>query len=57
MKKKSLQYEMGYDAGLNGPNEENCNFRLFGSELARDEWSEGNADGLIAKERLKKKSF
>ena len=46
---RQLQYDMGYDAGLNGANETNCNFRLFATREATKEWERGHKNGLKSK--------
>lgn len=38
-------YEMGFDAGLNGANEENCHFSLFATREMTDAWTQGTKDG------------
>lgn len=50
MEEKTYEYKMGYDAGLNSPNEINCNFRLFNSPEQTKEWERGNKKGLKEKE-------
>lgn len=40
-------YEAGFDAGLNGPNTENCNFAFFNTPENTRQWEMGNAAGLI----------
>lgn len=42
-------YEMGYDAGKNGPNVKNCHYSLFATTEQSNEWSAGSRDGMSAK--------
>lgn len=35
--------EMGYDCGLNGPNETNCHFAIFSSPEFTRAWDRGKA--------------
>jgi len=44
-------YEMGYDAGLNGANTENCHFGLFATKEMSDAWSVGNKVGTANKKQ------
>lgn len=44
-------YEAGYDAGLNGPNTENCNFSWFCDRGSTKEWERGKKDGDFEKKR------
>lgn len=46
-------YQAGYDAGLNGVNTENTNFRWFSTEESMLKWSAGNKAGLRKKEEIK----
>jgi ribosome modulation factor len=46
---KNIYYEAGYDAGVNGPNTTNCNFRLFDTKEHMEMWSAGNKKGLAKK--------
>lgn len=46
---QSKSYEMGYDYGLNGPNETNCDFRLFGTAQNTAEWEHGKAQAELDK--------
>ena len=43
---KTKEYEAGYDAGLNGANLINCDFRLFATPGQTKEWERGNKEGL-----------
>lgn len=38
-------YRMGYDAGVNGSDEINCNFRIFATHESMKEWERGKAAG------------
>jgi ribosome modulation factor len=38
-------YRCGFDAGLNGPNTENCNFTIFSTKERAKEWERGKRDG------------
>ncbi len=42
-------YQMGYDCGLNGPNEINSHFRLFARPEYTEAWEQGKADALNGK--------
>lgn len=48
-------YSFGYDAGLNGPNEINCSFRIFSDPEFTKAWERGKAKG--EKEKQKKSSI
>lgn len=37
-------YDYGKDCGLRGPNETNCNFRIFATRELTTEWERGKAD-------------
>jgi hypothetical protein len=37
-------YNRGYDCGINGPNDWNCNFRIFNDPANTKEWERGKAD-------------
>lgn len=51
MKKFINAYDAGYDAGLNGANEENCNpFKWFNKPENTKEWERGNKDGSDQRE-------
>ncbi len=43
-------YDAGYDAGFNGANTTNCNFRLFDSRARADAWSQGQIDGRLERQ-------
>lgn len=38
-------YEMGYDCGINGVNETNCNFGIFSDKENTRAWEKGKRDG------------
>ena len=38
------EYRAGFDCGINGANEENCNFRLFATPEQIEEWRRGKKD-------------
>lgn len=46
---EAYAYEMGFNCGLYGPNEENCHFSIFSSPRNTRAWE----DGKRAAERLK----
>jgi len=48
----SYAYKMGFDCGVNGPNQKNCHFSLFSSPQGTREWEEGKQD---AEEGLQRK--
>lgn len=48
--KHSKEYMAGFDAGQNGPNETNCNFRNFATPAQTKEWEKGNKAGLLNRE-------
>ena len=52
---EQLAYDAGHDAALRGPNEMNCNFRLFATRELTAAWERGNRAGLKAKKNLKGK--
>lgn len=37
-------YQMGYDCGLNGANQTNCNFALFDTPERKADWERGKHD-------------
>ena len=43
---KTKEYKAGYDAGLNGANSINCDFRLFATPEQTKEWEQGNKKSL-----------
>ena len=46
MKKEiKTPYEAGFDAGVNLPNEENCNFSWFNTKENTRQWEMGNSAG------------
>jgi len=48
-KAASKEFKAGYDAGLYGPNEDNCNFRFFATLGQTKEWERGNKLGIKKK--------
>jgi len=38
-------YEMGLDAGRNGPNQKNCHFTIFSKREYTDAWEKGKIEG------------
>lgn len=54
MVKKQEAYKAGYDAGRNGPNVDNCNFRFFATEELKNEWETGNRHGLAHSDKRPK---
>lgn len=44
-------YKMGYDCGMNGANQINCNFRIFGSPESTREWERGKEQAEIDKKK------
>lgn len=36
-------YRMGRDCAINGPNETNCDFRIFATPVCTDAWERGKA--------------
>lgn len=52
-KQASKEYLAGWDAGMNGANDTNCNFTLFTTQTQTDEWDRGNRDALLAKGKKK----
>jgi ribosome modulation factor len=49
MDKNSKEYKNGFDAGLNGPNKENCHFSNFATPEQTKDWEAGQAAGQKAK--------
>lgn len=49
--KKSKEYEMGYDYGLNGPNTTNCDYRLFSTSGQLTDWEQGVKDAKNGKSK------
>ena len=41
------EYRAGFDCGINGANEENCNFRLFATPEQIEEWRRGMLIKLV----------
>lgn len=41
---KSDAYRFGYDCGINGANQTNCNCAIFSSREKTKEWERGKAD-------------
>jgi hypothetical protein len=56
MRKKQLlenpYYKAGYDAGKNGADTTNCNFRNFDTIEHKELWEKGNIEGLKTKRVL-----
>jgi len=52
---RSKEYRNGYDAGLNGPNEENCHFSNFATPEQTRDWEQGQAAGKKEKARGKER--
>jgi len=46
-KKMIHAYEMGLDCGRNGPNETNCNFKIFSEEFYTLAWDLGKEKGML----------
>lgn len=46
-------YEMGKDSVINGPNEKNCNFRIFASVEGMRAWEKGVREEREKQERRK----
>lgn len=46
-------YEMGKDSVINGPNEKNCNFRIFASVEGMRAWEKGVREERERQERRK----
>jgi hypothetical protein len=44
-------YDLGYDCGLNGPNDHNCVFKIFSSPENTQSWEKGKAMGELEKAR------
>jgi hypothetical protein len=42
-------YRMGRDYHINGPNEDNCHFRLFATPEYTQAWEQGKADAATGK--------
>lgn len=42
-------FQMGYECGYSGPNETNCDFRIFSSPEFTKEWERGKLHGETAK--------
>lgn len=49
---KDFEYRMGYDAGMNGANANNCHFSIFSTPEKTKAWERGNADGSREREKL-----
>lgn len=39
-------YDLGFDAGENGANDRNCDFRIFSNPEKTKAWEHGNREGL-----------
>jgi len=46
-KKVIHAYEMGLDCGRNGPNETNCDFKIFSEEFYTLAWDLGKEKGML----------
>ena len=46
MKEIKTPYEAGFDAGVNSPNEDNCNYSWFNTPENTKQWEMGNKAGL-----------
>jgi hypothetical protein len=46
-KKMIHAYEMGLDCGRNGPNQENCDHRIFSEEIYTLAWDIGKEKGML----------
>lgn len=46
-KKMIYAYEMGLDCGRNGPNEKNCDHRIFSEEFYTLAWDLGKEKGML----------
>ena len=55
IKPASDPYEMGYDAGLHGPNLVNSHFSIFSTPEATREWERGKKAGDFAAGGIDKK--
>lgn len=42
-------YRMGRDYALNGPNQDNCHFRLFATPAHTQAWEKGKVDAATGK--------
>lgn len=42
---QSVEYKLGYDAAINGPDSENCHFGIFSTPEKTKEWERGKKDG------------
>lgn len=49
-------YDAGFDCGLNGPNTDNCDFRLFRTPEMTKAWEIGKRDGESERELAKELS-
>lgn len=52
MKKYLGAYQAGYDAELNGGNDENCHFSWFMSAVLTEQWQEGANDAKRQSRRI-----
>ena len=43
-KEITKEYRAGFDCGINGANQVNCNFRLFATREQTKEWERGKKD-------------
>ena len=47
--KKTIEYKAGYQCGMIGANNVNCNFQLFSTPEKTKEWERGKKDAEKAK--------
>lgn len=47
--KEKTAYEHGYDCGINGANQTNCNFTIFSTPEKTKEWERGKKDAEKSK--------
>lgn len=47
--KKLYAYQMGLDAGKNGPNEKNCHFSIFSKREYTAAWEKGKVEAEAEK--------
>ncbi len=51
-KKMINAYEMGLDCGRNGPNQTNCDHRIFSEEIYTLAWDIGKEKGMLEPNEL-----
>jgi ribosome modulation factor len=49
---ETIEYQAGYDAGMNGANETNCHFKHFSTQQKMKEWQRGNDDAKKGKKEI-----